>query len=263
MATAALLARRGFITFAGVRSEADAARVAARDPNIRPVMLDVTDAASIAAAATTVARAQVPLAGVVGNAGYALAGPLEHLPIDELRRQFEVNVVGACAVAQAMLPLLRPSGGRVIFVGSISGRFAVPFIAPYSASKFALRALADAWRIELGPAGVDVILIEPGSVQTPIWQKGRDANAALFERLPPQAQERYRSAMDAVLQASENEARTAIAPERVASAILRALTAKRPRPRYLVGAGARAGSVLALLPPHLSGAILRRRMRLP
>src|SRR6202011_4384482 len=103
----------------------------------------------------------LPLRGVVNNAGIAVAGPLEFLPVDELRRQFEVNVFGAVEVAQAFLPQLRPTRGRLVFVGSISGRLAVPFIAPYSASKFALRAFADALRVELAPAGIAVSLIQP------------------------------------------------------------------------------------------------------
>ena len=258
-----MLARAGFVVFAGVRTDEDASQLAAIDPKIRPLILDVTGAASIAAAEEQVERSELPLRGVVANAGYALAGPLEYLPLAELRAQFEVNVFGAYAIAQATLPALRAAKGRLVFVGSISGRFSVPFIAPYSASKFALRALADAWRIELKPAGVDVVLIEPGSVRTAIWRKGRDANAARFASLPAQARERYSKAMDAVMRVSELEERTALEPQRVAATILRALTAQRPRPHYLVGAGARAGAIFALLPSRLYDAIVRRRMRLP
>ncbi len=176
-AAAELLAREGFVAFAGVRNEADAARVGALHPNVRAVRLDVTDRASIGAAAEVVAASALPLRGVVNNAGVAIAGPLEFLPVDQLRRQFEVNVFGALEVSQAFLPQLRVSRGRLIFVGSISGRLAIPFIAPYSASKFALRALTDALRVELGPAGIAVALLEPSSVKTPIWQKGRDSRS--------------------------------------------------------------------------------------
>ena len=102
------------------------------------------------------------------------------MPLAELRRQFDVNFFGAVAVTQAFLPHLRAARGRLLFIGSISGRLAIPFIAPYSASKFALRAVADAWRVELRSAGIAVALIEPGSVRTPIWEKGRAGRERLL-----------------------------------------------------------------------------------
>ncbi|MDB5092090.1 MAG: Oxidoreductase, Glucose/ribitol dehydrogenase family, partial [Candidatus Eremiobacteraeota bacterium] len=172
-AAAAELARLGYVVFAGVRSDADASAVCALHENVRALRLDVTSAAEVAAAAGAVAASGLALQGVVNNAGIAVAGPLEYLPVDEWRRQFEVNLFGAVTVTQAFLPLLRPARGRLVFVGSVSGRLATPFIAPYSASKFALRAVTDALRIELFPFGLSVSLIEPGSVKTPIWQKGR------------------------------------------------------------------------------------------
>ncbi len=260
---AALLAREGFIAFAGVRNDVDAARVATLHERVRPLRLDVTDAASIAEAASTVAASGHALRAVVGNAGVAVAGPLEFLPLDELRRQFEINVFGAVAVAQAFLPQLRVSRGRLIFVGSISGRLSVPFIAPYSASKFALRALADAMRVELGPAGVAVSLIEPSSVKTPIWQKGRDSRDALLARLPPQALEYYGPQIDAVFAQTAHEERIAMPVEVVSRAVLRAVVARKPKARYLLGKPARAGSIVALLPPLLRDRALRASLRLP
>ena len=263
-AAAELFAREGFVTFAGVRNDADAARVAKLHPNIRPVLLDVTDRAAIDAAAEKVAARGLPLRGVVNNAGIAVAGPLELLPIDELRRQFEVNVFGALAVSQAFLPQLRASKGRLIFVGSISGRFAVPFIAPYSASKFALRAFVDALRVELKPAGVAVALLEPGSVQTPIWEKGRAARDRMVALLGPRAIPDYGPQIDVVFgQTPKREAARAMPVEHVSKALLRALVAPHPRTHYLVGAGARTGSILALLPSPLRDRILRASMQLP
>ncbi|GAC1659999.1 MAG: SDR family oxidoreductase [Candidatus Elarobacter sp.] len=261
--TAALLAREGFIAFAGVRNDADAARVATLHDNVRPVRLDVTDRASIDAAARAVEASGHVLRGVVGNAGIAVAGPLEFLPVDELRRQFEINVFGALAVAQAFLPQLRASRGRIVFVGSISGRLSVPFIAPYSASKFALRALADALRVELRPAGIAVALVEPGSVKTPIWRKGRESRAALLALLPPQALEYYGAQIEAVFAQTEREERAGMPVERVSRAILHALTARKPRASYLLGVPARVGGVLAVLPPALRDRALRRSLRLP
>jgi NAD(P)-dependent dehydrogenase (short-subunit alcohol dehydrogenase family) len=257
------LARDGFAVFAGVRSDADAASVEALHPNVRSLRLDVTDPASVAAAATTVAGANVPLRGLVNNAGIAVAGPLEFLPLDLLRRQFEVNFFGTLAVTQAFLPLLRPARGRIVFVGSISGRLAVPFIAPYSTSKFALRAAADALRIELRQAGIAVALIEPSSVKTPIWQKGRDSKAELLAALPPEALDAYGDQIESVYAATEGEERGGMPVELVSDAIAHALTASKPRANYLLGARGRAGALLAVLPASLRDRAVRRSMRLP
>jgi NAD(P)-dependent dehydrogenase (short-subunit alcohol dehydrogenase family) len=262
-ATAALLAHEGFVAFAGVRSDADAARVATLHEHVRPLRLDVTDRDSIRAAAETVAASGHALRGVVSNAGIAVGGPLEFLPVAELRRIFEINVFGAAELAQAFLPQLRSSKGRLVFVGSISGRLAVPFVAPYSMSKFALRALADALRVELAPAGIGVSLIEPSAVKTPIWSKGRDSRDALLALLPPQAMERYGAEMEAMFAQVEREESGAMPVEHVARAILHAISARKPRARYLLGKGARAGSVVALLPTGLRDRAIRASMRLP
>lgn len=260
-ATAELLAREAFVAFAGVRNDADGARLAALHENIRPVRLDVTDRESIDVAARAVSSSGLPLLGVVNNAGIAIAGPLEFLSIDELRTQFEVNVFGALAVTQALLPQLRAQRGRIVFVGSISGRVAVPFIGPYSASKFALRALGDALRMELAGSGIAVSLVEPGSVQTPIWQKGRSREE--FERrFPSQAMTYYRYAMDALMRVAEHEERTGMPAERVSRAILHALTARRPHARYLLGTPARLGNILALLPARIHDRLMLASMHL-
>jgi NAD(P)-dependent dehydrogenase (short-subunit alcohol dehydrogenase family) len=231
--------------------------------DVHPVRIDVTDRDSIEQAARHVAESGHALRGVVANAGIAVAGPLEFLPVDEVRRQFEINVFGALAVAQAFLPQLRASRGRVVFVGSISGRLSVPFIAPYSASKFALRAFADAMRVELRPAGIGVSLIEPASVKTPIWQKGRDSRAALLALLSPKAMEYYGPQIEAVFKQTEREERAGMPVEHVTRAILHALTARKPRANYLLGNQARIGSIVAVLPPALRDRALRASLRLP
>ncbi|MBV8581747.1 MAG: SDR family oxidoreductase [Candidatus Eremiobacteraeota bacterium] len=262
-AAAVMLARHGFLAYAGVRNDADAARVETLDEHVRALRIDVTDRASILAAAETVAAAGHPLRAVVNNAGVAVAGPLEFLPVDELRRQFEINVFGAMEVTQAFLPMLRPTRGRVVFVGSISGRLAVPFIAPYSASKFALRAISDALRIELGPAGIGVALVEPSSVKTPIWQKGRDSRDRLLALLTPKAVEIYGPQVEAIFAATQHEEKIGMPADDVANAILHAVTAPKPRARYLLGGPARAGSIVALLPPALRDRAIRASMKLP
>lgn len=235
-ACAQTLASAGFIVFAGVRNDSDAQRIASLHANVRPILLDVTVREQIAAAADEIRACGVPLKGVINNAGIAVAGPLEYLPIDDLRRQFEINVFGAVAVTQAMLPLLRPTGdARVIFMSSVSGQIAPPFVGAYASSKFALEAAADALRMELSAFGIRVSVVQPGNVRTPIWQKGRDAKDALLSRLPAQAHEHYTGAIDTLVRVSEHEERTGIEPEVVAQTVLRALTEEKPKARYPVG----------------------------
>lgn len=258
-AAALTLAQMGAIVFAGVRNDADAERLTNEHANLRPVRLDVTDSVSIAEAAQTVRAAGVRIVGLVNNAGIVVAGPLEHVLESELRMQLEVNVLGQIAVTQAFLPQLRQDRGRIVFVGSISGRVAMPFLGPYSASKFALRALVDALRFELEPDGIAVALIEPGSVKTPIWRKGREGYQGRWKTLPP----RYQGAMQAMLDQSAHEERTGISTDLVVRSIVDALFASKPRTHYLVGASARiGGAILPLLPARLRDTIFRRVMRL-
>src|SRR5579862_2982173 len=153
-ATAIELANAGFVVFAGVRSDKDAASVAAAHANLRPLRLDVTDPDSVAQAMDAVRASEIPFYALVNNAGIAVGGPLEYLPLDELRRQFDVNVLGMLALTQAALPLLRTTRGRFVTVGSIASRFGAPFLGPYCASKAAVAMLMDSLRVELAPAGV-------------------------------------------------------------------------------------------------------------
>ena len=230
------LAEAGFIVYAGVRGEDAAQRVCALHGNVRPLLLDVTMREQISAAAESIRADGVPLHAVVNNAGIAVAGPLEYIPIDEFRRQFETNVFGALAVTQAMLPLLRQSGnGRIVFMSSVSGQIAPPFVGPYASSKFALEALADALRMELHRFGMHVSVVQPGNVRTPIWQKGRDAKDALIASMPQEAIAHYGAAVDAIVRVTEHEERTGIEPSIVAQAVLHALSAAKPKARYPVG----------------------------
>ncbi len=272
-ATALRLARGGWEVLAGVRDpaagerlvEASRASAGASTGRIVPLTLDVTDSAQIAAAASLVdGRENGPsspgrLDALVNNAGIAVGGPLELLQLADLRTQLEVNVVGQVAITQALLPALRRSRGRIVFVSSVGGRVALPFSAPYGASKHAVEAIGDALRGELHNSGIAVSLVEPGSVKTPIWSKGR-AQADQMT-VPPELEAEYghvKSAFSKVL--SDTESR-GVPPERVAATIERALTTRRPRSRYLVGADAH-GMVLAraLLPSRVFDGIVRRAL---
>ena len=262
-ATAMRLAQSGSVVYAGVRKEADRERMSVVHENIRPIILDVTVPADVTRAVETVRAAGLPLRAVVNNAGIAVAGPLEFLPVEVLRTQFEVNVIGPVALAQASLPLLRETRGRVVFIGSIAGRLAAPFVGPYSASKSALASIADALRQELSPFGIHVSLLEFASVKTPIWQKGREGKDALIASMPPQAMTYYGPLVDAIVKQTRQEEREGMDPDVIAKTVQAAIVAARPRERYVIGRKARIQAIAALLPPRTRDALVKRAMQLP
>jgi NAD(P)-dependent dehydrogenase (short-subunit alcohol dehydrogenase family) len=200
-ATALRLARGDFTVLAGVRRQEDADALHAAEARIEPVIVDVTDAAAVAALRERLAGA--PLAGLVNNAGIAIAGPLEGIPLDELRRQYEVNVFGLVAVTQALLEPLRAGRGRIVNVGSIGGRIATPFVAPYSSSKAAVRSLSTSLRRELRPWGIRVALVEPGALDTPIWAKGEAGAEETIGTLSERVRTLYAKQLDALRAAQD------------------------------------------------------------
>jgi NAD(P)-dependent dehydrogenase (short-subunit alcohol dehydrogenase family) len=256
-ACVAELARHGFRVLAGVRRESDGEAVRALAPDrVEPVLLDVTDDDAIAALAERVGGR---LAGLVNNAGLSRPGPLEHLPIDGVRHEIDVMLVAPFALTRALLPALRAGRGRVVNVGSIGGRMAMPFMTPYHAAKFGLEGFSDALRREVEPVGVRVALVEPGSIATPIWEKGGQAGDELLEALPPRGRQVYGERLKTFAGAARRTGERGIAPEKVAQAVAHALTAERPRTRYLVGRDARGQALLAaLLPDRALDRLLRR-----
>jgi NAD(P)-dependent dehydrogenase (short-subunit alcohol dehydrogenase family) len=251
-ATVGALVTRGDSVWATVRTDADDDALRAAHPSVRVLRMDVTDAASVRAAGEEVAAAG-PLNGLVNNAGVALPGPLEYLPIELLRQQIEVNLIGQLAVTQAMLPALRAAreagaSARIVTIGSIGGRIASPMLGPYHASKFGLVGLTDTLRAELAPSGIDVLLIEPGSIATPIWGRGTAASDRLTEGLPPEASRRYGAQIASARADAAKAAKRGLPPERVADAVVAALTERRPRPRRLVGRDAHLIAVVARMP---------------
>lgn len=228
----------GFRVFAGVRRAADGERLrGGASERLTPVTVEITDPVSIGAAAQAVAEAtgDAGLAGLVNNAGVAVSGPVEFIPVDELRRQLEVNVVGQVAVTQAFLPLIRRGSGRIVNMSSIGGRVALPLLGPYAASKFALEALSDSLRRELRPWGIEVSLIEPGGITTPIWAKSGAAADELLGRMPPQVEELYGKLIERIRKEATRFGETGLPPLAVAKAVAHALTARRPKTRYLIG----------------------------
>ncbi|HET9029929.1 MAG TPA: SDR family oxidoreductase [Candidatus Aquilonibacter sp.] len=262
-ATACALAESGYLVFAGVRKEADRERLSAVHENLRPIIFDVTVPADVERAVETVRLSGSPLRAIVNNAGVAVAGPLEFLPIEALRNQFEINVFAPIALTQAALPLLRETHGRIVFIGSIAGRLSAPFVGPYSASKGALAMLADALRQELAPFGVAVSLLEFASVKTPIWAKGRAGKDALVAQMPPQALAHYGKLVDAIVAQTRREEDEGMDPSVIAQTVKAAIEAPRPRERYVIGRKAKIQSIAAMLPPRTRDALVKKAMQLP
>ncbi|MEV5324437.1 SDR family oxidoreductase [Nonomuraea sp. NPDC052634] len=255
-ATALLLAREGFTVYAGVRKEADGQ---ALGPAVTPIPLDITDAGQIAGAARRLGR----LDALVNNAGIGVTGPLEFVPLDALRWQYEVNVFGQIAVTQAMLPMLRASRGRVVTVGSVGSWITLPFGGPLCSSKHAIRSLNDALRMELKPYGVAAVLIEPGSIHTDAVDKLEDEVEPRLASLGEEGRRLYGRAYRTMTAAGLKEERSGSSPDVVARAILHALTARKPRARYPVGKKSRLMSTMGrILPQYTLDAVRMRALGL-
>jgi NAD(P)-dependent dehydrogenase (short-subunit alcohol dehydrogenase family) len=258
-ASALRLAKAGYDVIPGLRRDEPLP-----DPVKPPVLIDLGDPDSIEPAAKQVLdRAEGNLVGLVNNAGINVSGPFETVGLDEWRQQFEVNLFGHIALTQALLPALLATKGRIVTVGSIGGRFSAPFLGPYSASKFAVRAWMDAMRLELKPHGVRAILVEPGSIATPMWQKGTSAADERIADLSPQVRERYEQQMQGALKMAAFAESHAIPADKCAKVIERALTASHPSGRYLVGSDAKVQAGLAVLPTRLLDAVTGKLMRQP
>lgn len=261
-ACALRLAQGGHHVFAGVRQAAHGEELRREADTITPLELEVTNPAQIEAAAGLIERqvGAAGLHGLVNNAGIAVAGPLEFLPIDELRRQLEVNVIGQIAVTQALLPLIRRAAGRIVNMGSIAGRSALPMTGPYAASKFALEALTDSLRAELQPWGIQVAVIEPGVIATPIWETSAAVADQLIARMSPKAIEYYGGVIAALRKRALTATTRGLPPDTVARAVEHALFSDRPKTRYLVGRDAHVRLALEWLPDRIRDRIIRRQL---
>ena len=237
-ACAVRLRNRGWRVLAGVR------RAGAAPDGCEELIVDVTDPPALELG---------ELHGLVNNAGVAVAGPLEFLPPDELRRQLEVNVVGQLRMTQLCLPALRKARGRVVNMGSASGLNALPLLGAYAMSKFALEAMTDSLRVELEPWGIHVAIVEPGTIRTPIWTRERPE--------PPQeALALYGARLDAFRRLAVKRGTSGAPPEAVADAVEHALTAEKPKTRYLVGRDAKLRARVELLPDRLRDRVLVKRV---
>jgi len=258
------LLKLGYHVFAGVRHENDfAALKNMAAPNLHPVVIDVTSQASIAAGSKEIEASlgDMPLIGLINNAGIVVSGPLEFLPLDDLRMQFEINVFGHLAVTQALLPMLRRSRGRIVNISSITGRFSSPFIGPYSASKYALESLSDALRMELRGSGIKLSIIEPGSIATLIWEKAIIAGDQRMLKMPRHALDLYAERMLAFRAMAKETGDRGGPPSLVFKSVHHALTARKPKARYVVGYDARLAEwFLRPLPDRVKDKIILRNL---
>jgi NAD(P)-dependent dehydrogenase (short-subunit alcohol dehydrogenase family) len=258
-ATVDRLAADGFTVVAGVRREGDAPAAASGH-----VLIDLGEPDTVVTAAKKLLeQTDGRLAGVVNNAGINVNGPFEVLPIEEWRRQFEVNLFGQLTLTRELLPALLASRGRIVTVGSVGGRYSAPFLGPYSASKFAVRAWMDALRHELAPHGVKAVLIEPGAIDTPIWNKGNAHADTVLDGMNDEQKQRYAGQVAGARKLATMAERNAIPPEKVAAVIANALTTRRPRGRYLVGVDARLQAVIAASPTVAADWVTRRLVGAP
>jgi NAD(P)-dependent dehydrogenase (short-subunit alcohol dehydrogenase family) len=267
-ATSRWLAGRGWKVLAGVRRDEDGKKLESASRNITAINLDVTDPATIAAAVSRVREiAPHGLAALINNAGIGVGGPIEFVPIAGWRKQFEVNLFGPIALTQAMLPMLRQriaaagkGSARIVMVSSILGKVGSPISGPYSSSKFAMEGASEALSIELHAQGIDVCLIEPGAIDTPIWTKEKSA----FAEHEQEARAIYGNILDAHKQMHAKAATAAIPADKVAATIERALTARRPKMRYAVGKDAKLGVIFKrFMPDRWFEAAMRRALKFP
>jgi NAD(P)-dependent dehydrogenase (short-subunit alcohol dehydrogenase family) len=265
-AVAQVLTTQGFHVFGSVRKTADAERLAqAFGDGVTPLVFDVTDEAAVRAAAGRVEAALDgrPLAGLVNNAGIAVAGPLLHLPIDEWRRQLEVNLTGVVIATQAFAPLLGARGttaakdpGRIVNICSVGGRNANPFMAPYCTSKFGLEGMSESLRRELLPFGVDVIVVAPGAVATPIWDKADETDTAAY------AGTVYAPALDRLRAYMLLIGKTGLPAVRIGEAVHTALTVAKPKVRYTITPQPLQMLMADLLPKRTLDRIVGKRLGL-
>ncbi|MEY2242679.1 SDR family NAD(P)-dependent oxidoreductase [Streptomyces sp. BF23-18] len=247
------MSRVGFHTLAGVRRPEDGERLrGAAVGRLTPVIVDVTDEKSVQAAVHEVTGlvGGSGLWGLVNNAGIAVTAPLECVPMEQMRRQLDINVIGQVRMIQGFLPLLRAGAGRIVNVSSGLGNVALPYLGAYAASQFAKEALSDALRRELAPQRVPVVVVQPGAVLTPLWSKMSDTGNRALEGAPEPVQELYRRSFLGFMEANETSARSSrTTVDDVARVIFRALVAERPRTRYTIGRDATGSRVLSRLLP--------------
>jgi len=264
-ATAKLLLDRGFRVFGSVRKQADADRLKAQlGANFTPLLFDVTDEAAVLASAREVRGALngQTLAGLVNNAGIAVAGPVLGLAADEFRRQMDVNVIGPIISTQAFGPLLGSDAslkgpkGRIVMISSVAGKNGTPMMGAYSASKHAIEGLSESLRREMMLFGIEVIIVAPGAVKTPIWSKADEVDISGYKNSP------YFPALERIRKYMTHLGETGLPPETIAEAIAEALTSAHPKVRYQLTPDPMRHLMTAILPKRRVDKIIAKRLGL-
>ena len=266
-ATALYLDKEGYRVFAGVRKEADAeSLIEVASDRLTPITIDVTEDGSIKAAKDEVERAvgDDGLVGLVNNAGVGGGGPIEFMDLDSFRDTLEINLVGQIAVTQAFMSLIREAKGTIVFIASIGGRIATPFLSPYNASKFGIEAVGESLRAEVMPWGIDVTVVEPGSISTEIWAKGADTASEQIKELSPDARRLYGKQLTRLSESLGETADRGIHPDKVAEVVHKSIRSEKPKHRYLVGTDAKVAARLkGYLPERTFSKFLHRQTKMP
>lgn len=266
-ASALFLDRKGYRVFAGVRKDEDAKSLSEQgSERLEAIKIDVSKERSISSAKRTVEDAigSGGLVGLVNNAGVGGGGPIEFMDLDELRNVLEVNLVGQVAVTQAFLPLLRRGKGTIVFLASIGGRIASPMLSPYNISKFGVEALGESLRHEVAPWGIDVAVVEPGSIDTAIWTKAAEQVDERTGQLSEDAVRLYGKQLSRFGEVLQETASRGISPDKVAETIHHAISSDKPRHRYLVGTDAKVAARLkGTLPDRLFSKAIGRQLKMP
>jgi short-subunit dehydrogenase len=261
------LVRRGEHVLAGVRNETDANKISELCSNLagraEPVSLDVTKESDLTAFEITLSQQKNPLKGLINNAGIVMTGPLEIMPINKVKQMFEVNVFGLLRVTQICLPFLRTAKGRIVNMSSISGLTVTPVLSPYCASKHCVEVFSDALRMELRPWGIEVCLIEPGSISTPIWEKSLKGSSSELRILPKEKYELYEGLLNRFEKLALAIAKRASSPDVVVEKTMHALFSRKPKTRYIVGSGARQALIQNWLPDRWRDALVLKYLRTP
>lgn len=265
LSAATILVGKGFRVFGSVRKAADAERLTKElGANFVPLLFDVTDEAAVLAGARKVREALggERLAGLVNNAGIAVAGPALELPLDDYRRQMDINVMGPLIATRAFAPLLgtdadmKGAPGRIVMISSAAGKNGNPLTAPYSMSKHALEAFSESLRRELMLFGIDVIIIGPTAVKTPIWDKAKEMDISVYSNSP------YRKALENMRAYMLKLSETGLPVEKVGELVYHVLTAPRPKVRYTISNERVQLAIAGILPKRVLDRIIAKRIGL-
>lgn len=260
--TAVRLAQKGIKVFAGVRKEKDKDKLNSLHKNITAVFLDVTDSSSIEQAYKEISEKTKVLSALINNAGIALAGPVEFLPVDMLKKQFDVNVFGAIAVTQKFLPLMDKNNAKIINLSSMASYGIFPFVSPYCASKRALDMFFNSLLLETKNKNLKIVSIKPGVVSTPIWNKSVDTAEKIFENVTQDCKDKYEKELLFLADNARKNTNRGLQPEKIANLIAKILDAKNPKLSYNIGKDSFFAKYMSMLPLNVSNFLVKTGIKL-